>query len=67
MILNSQDLMTKNALGMIESNSDRAPPAFSPSFTTTVHFSGVRYPTKASLEKRIDFCGVLFASPAPHA
>lgn len=67
MILISQDMMTKNALGMRKSNSDGTPLAFSLSFTTTEHFPVVRYPTKASLEICIDFSGVLFASPAPHA
>lgn len=56
----------KNALGMIKSNRNRASPAFS-CHLPPVHFPGVRYPTKASLEKCIDFNGVLFASSAPHS
>lgn len=51
---------------MIKSNQNRASPAFS-RHLPPVHSSGVRYPTKASLEMCIDFNRVLFASSAPDA
>lgn len=63
LILLSQDRMSKKCPGSDGSKPGEDGCSFQPS-SALACLSGVRYPTRASSEKCIDFSGVLFASSA---